>query len=337
MNTGLIGLGRMGLRHYTVIKRLNLNLVGAADMNPATHEDAVKEGINADLIYANAADMFAKNNIDVAVIATTAPSHFLLVKMAAEAGAKYILCEKPMGVSLQQCDEMIDICKKADCKLAINHQMRFMDQYTTPKKLLNSPAHGGLSSMTVLAGNFGFSMNGCHYFEAFRYMCDDQPKTISAWFSDETIANPRGEQFEDRAGAIRVETENGKRYYMDISGDQGHGMHVSYMSRNGRIDVDELAGYMREVVREEEHRDMPTTRYGMPYETHISDIKPADAVTPTQDVLKALLDGKNYPTGEDGRTAIELLVAAYQSAEKGGVPIDLAQLSLDRTQKYPWA
>ena len=102
-------------------------------------------------------------------------------------------------------------------------------------------------------------------------------------------------------------------------------------------DIDEFAGHMREVVREEEHRDAPTTRYGMPYHTVETAITPADAVTPTKHVLQALLAGENYPSGEDGRQAIEILVAAYQSAEQGGVTLDLDKITLDRARKYPWA
>lgn len=337
MNTALIGLGRMGLRHYEVLQRLKLDVVGAADLNADTHAAAKDAGIAEAAIFTDAADMLEAVDAELVVIATTGPSHYPLVKLAVEAGAKNILCEKPMGVSLAQCDAMIEMCEAAGCRLAINHQMRFMDQYVLPKQKLDSEAHGGLSSMTVLAGNFGFAMNGSHYLEAFRYMADDAPATVCAWFSDEILANPRGAQFEDRAGSMRIETVGGKRYYMDIGTDQGHGMHVTYMSRNGRIDIDELAGHMREVVREAEHRDAPTTRYGMPYHTEVTQITPADAVTPTQHVLQALLAGENYPDGHDGRQAIELLVAAYMSAEQGGAPVDIRTAEFDRERKYPWA
>ena len=38
-------------------------------------------------------------------------------------------------------------------------------------------------------------MNGTHYFEAFRFLCDEEPVAVSAWFDNEVLANPRGERF----------------------------------------------------------------------------------------------------------------------------------------------
>jgi predicted dehydrogenase len=154
-----------------------------------------------------------------------------------------------MAVSLAECDEMIAACKAAGVRLAVNHQMRFMDQYVLPKRIVQSEAIGGLTSINVVAGNFGMAMNGSHYFEMARYMTDEMPVEVSAWFSSETVPNPRGAEFEDRAGCVRVVTAGGKRFYMDASSDQGFGMHVSYGGRFGRVDVDELAGRMRTVAR----------------------------------------------------------------------------------------
>ncbi len=84
-------------------------------------------------------------------------------------------------------------------------------------------------------------------------------------------------------------------------------MHVTYAGPHGRLDIDELAGTAQLVVRKPEHRDVPTTRYGMPYEEHALTITPADAVAPTRAVLEALLAGKNYPDGAVGRMAVEVL------------------------------
>ena len=66
-----------------------------------------------------------------------------------------------------------------------------------------------------------------------------------------------------------------------------------------------------------EHRDVPTTRYGMPYEERAIAITPADSVAPTRAVLQALLAGKNYPDGAVGRMAVEVLAAAYMSQRAG--------------------
>jgi predicted dehydrogenase len=212
-----------------------------------------------------------------------------------------------------------------------------MEQYTKAKEIVEDASFGGLASATVIAGNFGMAMNGSHYFEMFRYLAGEMPATVAAWFSNDTVANPRGAEFKDHAGSIRVTTTKGRRFYMDAGTDQGHGMHVTYAGPYGRLDVDELAGKAHLVVRKAEHRDVPTTRYGMPYEERDLAIMPADAVAPTRSVLEALLAGKNFPDGAVGRMAVEVLAAAYMSNEQGGTTIELATANLPRDRKFPWA
>jgi len=338
MKAAIVGLGRMGLRHVQVLQDLKLDVAGAFDMQEAARDKARADfKLAGEAMFADARTMFERVRPEVAVIATTAPSHPELVLLAAANGAKYILCEKPMATSLADCDRMIEACARAGTKLAINHQMRFMEQYTVPKEIVQGEAFGGLSSVIVTVGNFGMAMNGSHYFEMFRYMTDERPATVAAWFSKEAVANPRGAQFEDRAGAVRITTEKGKRFYMDAGSDQGHGMHVTYAGPYGRLDVDELGGQAKLVVRKPEHRAVPTTRYGMPWDERSFPVTPADSVAPTRAVLSAMLQGEDFPDGEAGRMAVEVLVAAYQSHEEGGRTIDLATAKLPRDRTFPWA
>ena len=338
MKIALIGVGRMGQRHIRVVRDLGLDLVGLCDQNAEALALVGKEyGIPPKQQFNSASALLEKTAPECVIIATTAPSHCEYVCLVAAAGAKYVLCEKPLGVSLAECDRMIDSCKARGVRLAVNHQMKFMEQYTEPKRLVESEAFGGLSSVTVVAGNFGMAMNGTHYFEMFRYMTDEVPVEVTAWFSEGKVPNPRGPQFEDRAGAVRLITTGGKRFYMDISADQGHGIKVTYASPYGQLVVDELAGIMYLAVREEQYRKLPSTRYGMPSAESVIKIKPADALGPTRSVLDALLNDKNPPTGEEGRLAVTALVAAYVSDEHGHVPVRLDDPDLPRDRVFPWA
>ncbi|MBB3312254.1 putative dehydrogenase [Rhizobium sp. BK196] len=324
MITALIGLGRMGMRHASVLEQCQLPIVAISDLNREACDAAGNRyGIPEERRFISGIELIDQIRPEFLIIATTAPGHCDLVVRAARNGAKMILCEKPMATNLRDCETMISACNSAGVKLAINHQMRFMEQYTLPKSMIESEAFGGLGSVIVSAGNFGMAMNGTHYFEMFRYLCGEDPVKVSAWFSKEELSNPRGPQFRDASGSIRLETPSGKRFYMDCSHDQGHGMNVTYNCRYGRISVDELAGTLSYVVRKEEYRNEPTTRYGMPYDSDSITITPADAVAPTRSVLEALLARADYPTGEHGLLAMKLLIAAHLSNERWGATIDL--------------
>lgn len=335
--TVVIGVGRMGQRHLQNLRRLNSPLVGVCDQSLEALEGTAREfGIASDQQFKEAEALFKVTKPTCVIISTTAPSHCGYTCMAARAGAKYILCEKPMAISLEECDRMIATCKRYGTKLAVNHQMRFMEQYIEPKRMVESKEFGGFSSVTVVGGNFGMAMNGTHYFEMFRYLTDEEPYEVTAWFSNDKVPNPRGRQFEDRAGSVRVITKSGKRLYIEIGADQGHGVKVIYSGGRGQIVVDELNGTMQIDIRQKQHRKLPTTRYAMPGVHTVKKIRPVDILEPSKAVLKALLEGKNYPTGEEGRLAVATLVAAYVSNENGHKPTRVdGHLPAERI--FPWA
>jgi predicted dehydrogenase len=337
MRYAVIGMGRMGRRHIHASNLLNYELVGVYDKSEESIREAkLEHNINSNKIYKSSKELINISKPDLLIIATTADSHCELTCMASEHGVKYILVEKPMAVSLQECDLMISCCQKAGAILSINHQMRFMDHYIKPKKLLLSEKFGGFKSMTVVGGNIGMSMNGTHYFEAFRLLSDEDPFEVSAWFDSGIVANPRGLQFEDRSGSIRVSTATGKRLYIEIGADQGHGVEVIYAGRNGLISVNELSGSMLTNVRQLDYRTLPTTRYGMPADHMTYSINSAEVIVTTASVIEALVRNENRVTEIHGKKTIEVLVAAYESSARGGKTIKIDK-NLDKLKKFPWA
>ena len=337
MRVAIIGVGRMGRRHIHVARKLKLDLVGVVDVcRQSLVETKLEHKLEDEQLFKDAEDLFDKVVPECLIIATTADFHCFLTCKAAERGVKYILVEKPLAVSLEECDRMISACVEFGVKLSVNHQMRFMERYSKPRALLYSEAFGGFKSMTVVGGNFGLSMNGTHYLEAFRYMSDEDPNEVTAWFDPGIVANPRGTRFEDRAGSMRVTTLSGKRLYLESGSEQGHGLSVVYGGRNGLISVNELTGKITTTVRQSEFRELPTTRYGMPADTTYLAIASEDVIDSTALVLSALLQGDNHVTAAHGAMAVKVLVAAYASAENGSRPVQLDS-HLARQRVFPWA
>jgi len=338
MRTIVIGAGRMGRRHIEAVRRLGIELAGVCDISPASLELArTEQGVPSELLFTEVPAMLERARPDCVIVATTAPSHCDYACLAAESGARFILVEKPMAVSLAECDRMIEVCTRLGARLAVNHPTRFLDKLVEAKRLLQSEAFGGFASMTVVTGNVGLAMNGTHFFEMFRYLAEEPAAEVTAWFSPETVPNPRGAQYEDRAGSIRISTAGGKRFYMEAGADQGHGVRLILAGRHGQIAIDDLAGRMTLACREEAHRGLPTTRYGMPAESDDVAVAPTDVVAATSAVLQALLSGDAVTSGEDGRRVVEVLVAAYRSAESGSVPVRIGSVQLPRDRVFPWA
>jgi predicted dehydrogenase len=329
----------MGMAHLKAAQHLGLTPAAICDMSDANRARAAEAaGVPADRLFADAAAMFAAHGTaDLVIIATTADSHRALVEAAAASGARHILCEKPMATSVADCDAMIAACEKSGSALAVNHQMRFMAQYTVVRDELATGRFGPLASMTVTAGCFGLAMNGSHYCEAFSWLTGSPIVNATAWFSGEPFNNPRGPSFFDQAGEMRFASADGRRLILNIGNDQGHGMTAMYATRFGHMFVDEFEGICYATARKPEHQSMPVTRYGMPWDRAERKFPPADNVGPTEAVMRALLDGNDYPSGRDGRNVVAALAAAYKSAASGHAPVNVADLGADERRQFPWA
>ena len=328
------------MAHLQAARNLGLSATAICDMSEANRAKAAAAAgeLGADLLFGDAAAMFDKHRgADLVIIATTADSHRALVEQAAASGAKHILCEKPMATSVADCDAMLAACAKAGAKLAVNHQMRFMAQYTVVRDELASGRFGPLASMAVTAGCFGLAMNGSHYCEAFSWLTGSPIVNATAWFSGEPFNNPRGPKFFDQAGEVRFESADGRRLILNIGNDQGHGMTAMYAARFGHLFVDEFEGLCLATARKPEHQAMPVTRYGMPWDRWERKFPQADNVGPTEAVMRALLAGEDYPSGTDGRGVVAALAAAYKSAEAGSVPVDVDALGEYAQRNFPWA
>src|SRR5277367_3134673 len=140
MKVCVIGVGRMGRRHIAAARGAGFELAGVFDQAPEALATTLAEcNVERSLAFGDAREMMAAARPDAVVISTTAPSHCEFVCASTEAGVRYILCEKPMASSLEECDRMIAACRAAGTKLAVNHQMRFMEQYTDIKALVSTP------------------------------------------------------------------------------------------------------------------------------------------------------------------------------------------------------
>jgi predicted dehydrogenase len=335
----LIGTGRMGREHGRALRSLGLTVSALRDTNSTVlHQTGEELAVPAAHRYGDPDRVFdAIEAPGLVVIATTADSHCDLVLRAAAAGAERILCEKPMATSVADCDRMRDACGGSGTRLAINHQMRFMPQYTAIKDELRSGRFGQLASMNVVAGCFGLAMNGSHYVEAFRYLTDGRPRAVTAWITPQRQPNPRGAQFQDQAGELRVVGDDGRRLNLEIADDQGHGMTVTYATTWGHILVDELAGEYTATARKAEHQAQPVTRYGMPWDRWQRTFAPPDNVRPTAAVQDALIAGSDYPDGTAGRAVVAVLAAAYRSAAEGHREVDVEDLGGFAERRFPWA
>lgn len=75
-------------------------------------------------IYTSEYELLNDDAVEAVYIATPTHLHHSQVMAAAEAG-KHVLCEKPLALTLPQCEEMVEECAARSVKLGVNFMMRY--------------------------------------------------------------------------------------------------------------------------------------------------------------------------------------------------------------------
>lgn len=97
-------------------------------------------------------DQVANNpDIDVIYIVLPPSMHREYVVRAANAG-KHVWCEKPMAVTAQECQEMIDACKKNKLSLAIGYRLHHEPNTQEYRRIINKQLLGKVLKLNCAAG-----------------------------------------------------------------------------------------------------------------------------------------------------------------------------------------
>ena len=151
---GIIGTGAIAAHHANSIKELEgAELLAVCSRTPERAAEAAKRfGVKA---YASMEEMLSRKDIEVVAICTESGYHLEPALASARAG-KHILIEKPIEVTLDRADQMIEACRSAGVKLAVIYQNRFTPGYMQLKR-------------AVEEGLLGYLIMGNAYIKWFRH------------------------------------------------------------------------------------------------------------------------------------------------------------------------
>jgi predicted dehydrogenase len=135
-------------------------------------------------------ERFLASDVEMIVLGCPNDLHEEITIAAAKAG-KHVVCEKPLALTLGECDRMIAACRKAGVKLMYAEELCFTPKYVRLKRLLDEGAlgrpylvkqaekHDGPHSpwfWDVARSGGGVTMDmGCHAVEFFRWMLGKAP------------------------------------------------------------------------------------------------------------------------------------------------------------------
>jgi len=133
---GVIGSGGIARRRTIpegILKAGNAELSLVFDVDEKANAEVAKETGAREV---HSAEVLLDSNVDAVYIATPAYLHHDQVRICAQAG-KHVLCEKPLGMTIPEAEEMIESCRTAHVKLGCAFMMRFVAQHVEALKLIN--------------------------------------------------------------------------------------------------------------------------------------------------------------------------------------------------------
>jgi phthalate 4,5-cis-dihydrodiol dehydrogenase len=140
LRMGVAGLGRaFTLMVPTLANDPRIKLVAGTDPLPEGRNlFASQFGAKT---CATVEELCADPDVDVIYVATPHQHHAAHVRLAAERG-KHVLVEKPMAISIPECQAMIEAAKKAGIVLVVGHSHSFNAPILRTREIVASGAYG---------------------------------------------------------------------------------------------------------------------------------------------------------------------------------------------------
>ena len=152
MKYALIGCGRISTNHIKAAVNNKLEIIAVCDIVPEHMENVLaKHGIEGDTSikrYTDYRKMVRESKPELVSIATESGIHAEIALYCIENNINVII-EKPMAMSLQDADKIIELSEKKNVKVCACHQNRFNVAVQEMRKALESGRFGKLSHGSI--------------------------------------------------------------------------------------------------------------------------------------------------------------------------------------------
>jgi predicted dehydrogenase len=247
--------------------------------------------------------------LDAAVVATPNALHAPQAIALLEAGT-HVLVEKPMAVSVAECDAMIAASDASGARLMVAHCWRFHDEVRAMRdriaagelgEIVKTRGYGvhagwgpsGWFAERALAGGGALPDMGVHAIDTARFLLGDpEPTRVCA-----TIGTRYGDYDVDDDGILLISWANGANSLVESGW-----WHPHKEGLEAETEVYGTGGFARIFPREEPSEDYEHCTQPMYTEQ-------------MREFLGAIEEGRSpRPSGEDGRVVMQVVEDAYASA-----------------------
>lgn len=336
----IVGCGRISYKHVESLEnnRADAVLVATCDVVEERAEakkkeylDKMKEDLSVK-VFSDYKRMLKDVEIDVVTIATESGYHAEIAIECMKNG-KHVIVEKPMALSIEDAEEMIRVAKENKVKLCISHQNRFNKPIQKLREAIEENKFGKLVNGTARilwnrnmgyyqqapwrgtwAQDGGTLMNQCiHNIDLLQWMLGGEVERVYAE-CDTFLRDIEAEDF----GAIIVRFKNGAIGMIEGSAcvyPKNLEETLSIFGESGAVVIGGLAV-----------NELKTWRFDGEDEDEVKkelrveiDNVYGEGHTPLfKDVIDAIREDREpLVTGEEGKKAISIILAAYKSRLTG--------------------
>lgn len=320
MRLGIVGAGAVAALHATSAGVLDgLELGAVCDLSSET-ASLVADPWGA-AVYTDYRDMFANGQVDAVIINTPHSLHKEMA-LAAAAHGIHVLVEKPMAISVADCEEMEQAFAEAGVVVVVGQIQHFMAEKLAALEAISAGRMGQVLAIhdqrstdyrpgtrppwffdKEIAGGGALMNIGAH--------CLDRTVWLGGAFA-ETISATTLHRFSspvETDGAISLKLRNGVQVRIAVVSDTPrHLDELVIICEKGTLTVDPRVGTFEEVdgVCTQLHKSGP------------DDIQNAFTAQ-LADFAGAIAGTAPKVSGPHAKHVVELVLAAYQSAETGRV------------------
>ena len=167
LRVGIVGLGGIARSHAEAIETLpNVDLVAAADLIEERRREFC-ERYDVPKAYASHTELLQDDDVDAVAVTLGHHLHHRLSVDALNAG-KHVLVEKPMALSLEHCDDMIEAGRRNGVKLMVGQTQHFLGPNMKAKEILDSGELGPIvTAVCYSVKNWGFENRRPQYRSRF--------------------------------------------------------------------------------------------------------------------------------------------------------------------------
>ena len=239
---GIAGLGRLGKVHAgNIASRIpGAKLVAACSIVEAELEYA-REKLGITKTYTDFREMVKDPDLDAVAIVTTSSEHCWQIEAALDAG-KHVFCDKPLGVTLEECEiARAAVERHPELTFMLGFMRRFDPSYAYAKRKIESGAIGtpymvkatGIDPEATVEGSIRFARTSggifvdmaVHDIDLMRWFLNDEPETVYAIGS--SYGFPQFAELGDaEAGCALFHFKKGGMGIVHTGRTAAHGYHI---------------------------------------------------------------------------------------------------------------